>query len=160
MNTLWPGCGGLSIIEPLPHTHTHIPPVPCVSSQLPPDPLDGLHTLHPFWGPGPRPRLLLPQALGMAQILPQPRTSLCTSRDIPPPCTHYLVPPPHTQTYSCAALTACIAQRYVFLLGTIPAPTPIPGWEMPTKNIEHAKWTRVVLLQPGVNTLPVKLVGA
>lgn len=28
------------------------------------------------------------------------------------------------------------------------------------KNIEHAKWTCVVLLQPGVNTLPVKLVGA
>lgn len=103
MNTLWPGCGGLSIIEPLPHTHTHIPPVPCVSSQLPPDPLDGLHTLHPFWGPGPRPRLLLPQALGMAQILPQPRTSLCTRRDIPPPCTHYLVPPPppHTDVFLC-----------------------------------------------------------
>lgn len=30
----------------------------------------------------------------------------------------------------------------------------------PTKNIEHAKRTRVVLLQPGVNTLPVKLMGA
>lgn len=28
------------------------------------------------------------------------------------------------------------------------------------KDIEHAKWTCVVLLQPGVNTLPVKLVGA
>lgn len=28
------------------------------------------------------------------------------------------------------------------------------------KNIEHAKRTRVVLLQPGVNTLPVKLMGA
>lgn len=48
----------------------------------------------------------------------------------------------------------------MFLLSTIPAPTPIPDWEMPTKNIEHAKWTCVVLLQPGVNTLPVKLVGA
>lgn len=30
----------------------------------------------------------------------------------------------------------------------------------PTKNIEHAKWTRVVLLQPRVNTFPMELVGA
>lgn len=30
----------------------------------------------------------------------------------------------------------------------------------PTKDIEHAKGTCVVLLQPGVNALPVKLVGA
>lgn len=46
--TPWPGCGGPSIIEPPLHTHTDIPPVPCVSSQLPPNPLDGLHTLHHF----------------------------------------------------------------------------------------------------------------
>lgn len=30
----------------------------------------------------------------------------------------------------------------------------------PTKNVEHAKWTCVVLLQPRVNTLPVKFMGA
>lgn len=53
--TPWPSCGGPSIIEPPLHTHTDIPSVPCVSSQLPPNPLDGLHTLHHFWYPGPRP---------------------------------------------------------------------------------------------------------
>lgn len=66
------------------------------------------------------------------------------------------------------------AQRYEDLLihlprataapGHNPATNPVPSQEIPclslTKNIEHAKWTRVVLLQPRVNTLPMELVGA
>lgn len=71
----------------------------------------------------------------------------------------------HVQTHAPAdAPTVCITQGYMDLLSTTPAPNPIPAWEIlclsPTKNIEHAKRTRVMLLQPGVNTLLVKLMGA
>lgn len=42
-----------------------------------------------------------------------------------------------------------------------PAPNHVPmSCLSPTKNIEHAEWTRVVLLQPRVNTLPMELMGA
>lgn len=171
-----PSCGSPSTGEPPLHSHYGPTSHPC-----PATPhchhqtiLTVLHTQHPPCCPNPQipppfptgPRTGNPSSWRRSQ--PKPSTSLYTGgahaqRPLSMhtlPCTHM-----HTETHAPADTpTVYVAQGYMELLGATPAPNPIPGREKlclsPTKNIEHAKRTRVVLLQPGVNALPVKLMGA
>lgn len=129
--------------------HTQHPPC-CPDPQVPPPfpagPSPGKLSSWSRSHPSPAPRCM-PQGLTCTG------TPLHAHRPVHPRAQRHVLP-----------LPVCIAQGYVDLLGTTPPPNPVPGREMlclsPTKNIEHAKRTRVVLLQPGVNTLPVKLMGA